>query len=118
MPPMMNPDGKVGHAEIMIGNSHIMLSDENPGMNAPSAKSLGGSACSLLIYTEDVDGMVQRAVNAGATIVRPLENQFYGDRTCNLEDPFGNQWYIHQHIEDVTPEEMERRMASMAGAQG
>jgi len=109
---MAGPGGKVGHAEIMIGDSHIMLADEHPEMGARSPRSIGGSPISLLVYIEDVDVFFDHAVAAGAKVVRPIANMFYGDRTGGLEDPFGYQWYIATHIEDLTPEELQRRAAS------
>ncbi len=113
---MAQPDGTIGHAEIQIGDSRIMLSDEAPEMGARSAQTLGGSAAGILLYVEDADAVVKRAVSAGAKLVRDLENAFYGDRTATIHDPFGNQWYIHTHIEDLSPEEMQRRSAAAAGA--
>jgi PhnB protein len=112
---MGGPDGTIGHAEIKIGDSVIMMSDESPESGARSAATLGGSSSALLLYVEDVDAMFKRAVDAGATVAQPVENKFYGDRAGALTDPFGQQWYIHTHVEDVAPEEMERRMAAMAG---
>lgn len=109
---MPGPGGKIGHAEIKIGDSPIMLADEHPDMGARSPKSIGGSPISIMLYVENVDAFVDKAVKAGAKLVRPIENKFYGDRTGGLEDPFGYQWYIATHIEDVSPEEMERRAAS------
>lgn len=110
---MPGPGGKIMHAEIRIGDSNIMLSDEAPQMNHRSPRSLGGSPMFLMIYVEDVDALTKQAVAAGATIIRPLENQFYGDRSATVEDPFGYKWTLATHVEDVTPEEMERRMAQM-----
>jgi len=114
---MGGPGDTIGHAEIEIGNSRIMLSDESPQMGARSPQTLGGSAVGLLLYVEDVDAMAKRAVDAGAKVVRPVENQFYGDRAGTFEDPFGHQWFIHTHVEDVSPEEMEKRSAALAGQQ-
>lgn len=110
---MPAPGGRIGHAEIMIGDSHVMLADENAEMNARSPKSVGGSPLSLLVYVEDADKTVERAVAAGARLDRPVENKFYGDRMGGIEDPFGHQWYVGTHVEDVTPEEMKKRMAAM-----
>jgi len=115
---MDGPDGRISHAEMRIGNSMIMLSDEAPQMGAKSPQQLGGSPVKLLLYVDDVDGFTKRAVEAGATIVRPVEDQFYGDRAGTIEDPFAHQWFIHMHKEDVSGEEMQRRMAAMAGASG
>jgi len=107
---MPMPGGKVGHAEIQIGNSRVMLADENPEMDFRSPKSLGGTPVGLMIYVEDVDRVFQQAMAAGARVLRPLKDQFYGDRSGNLEDPFGHKWTLSTHIEDVAPDEMERRM--------
>lgn len=104
--------GKIGHAEIRIGNSYLMLSDEYPDFGAISPQTLGGNHARLHLYVEDVDTFVQQAVDAGATILRPLRNEFYGDRCALLADPFGYSWQIATHIEDVTPEEMQRRFDS------
>ena len=106
---MPGPDGKLGHAEIKIGDSAIMLADEQPQRGIRGPKSLGGSAVHLMIYLEDVDAVAKRAVAAGATEVHPVTDKFYGDRSGTLTDPFGHQWEIATHVEDVAPEEMERR---------
>jgi PhnB protein len=106
---MATPDGSVGHAEIRIGDSVIMLADENPGMGYRSPRSLGGASVSTMLYVEDVDDRFSRAVAAGAKVQRPLANQFYGDRSGTIEDPFGHVWTIATHVEDVPPEEMSRR---------
>lgn len=107
------PGGKIGHAEIMIGNSYVMLSDECTEADARSPQTLGGSPVGLLLYVEDVDAVAASAVAAGAKLVEPLEDKFYGDRMGKLQDPFGHIWAIATHIEDVSPEEMERRAAAM-----
>jgi PhnB protein len=112
---MNGPDGKVGHAEIRIGDSPIMLADESPQMGARGPKSIGGSPISIMLYVEDCDAVVQRAVAAGAKLTRPVQDQFYGDRSGGLEDPFGHTWYIATHKEDVPPEEMRRRAAALHG---
>ena len=109
------PGGKIGHAEIRIGDSPVMLSDESPEMNARSARTIGGSPISLLVYVEDVDALVARAVAAGAKLVRPVANQFYGDRTGGIDDPFGYHWYIATHVEDVPPDELKKRAAKAMG---
>jgi PhnB protein len=109
---MPMPDGRVGHAEIRIGDSPVMMADEFPEMGARSPDALGGTPVSILLYVEDVDAMAPRAEAAGAKITRPLQDQFYGDRSCTLLDPFGHQWTISTHKEDVSPEEMKRRMES------
>jgi PhnB protein len=118
---MAGPDGSIGHAEIQIGDSIIMLGDECPEMGHPSVQSLGGSPVGFYIYLENVDEAFQRAVDAGAKVSRPLENKFYGDRTGSVSDPFGYEWSFATHVEEVTPEEMSRRIeveqAKMAAAQ-
>lgn len=106
--------GKIGHAELVIGNSHIMLADEHPGMGALSAKTIGGSPLFLHLYVEDCDTLFNQAVEAGGEVIRPLQDQFYGDRSGTFKDPFGLQWSISTHIEDVPPEELERRQQAMA----
>jgi PhnB protein len=106
--------GKIGHAEIKIGNSPIMLADEHPEVGARSARSLGGSPVSILLYVENVDGFVAQAIAAGAKVQRPVEDKFYGDRSGTLEDPFGYVWHIATHKEDMTVEEMQKRAASTA----
>lgn len=103
------PDGKVMHAEFKIGDSKLMLNDEFPGMGSASPKSLGGSPVVLNLYMEDIDKVFNQAVSAGATVTMPLANQFWGDRYGQLKDPFGHTWALGQHVEDVSPEEMERR---------
>ena len=113
---MPGPDGKIAHAEIQIGGSYIMLADENPEMGARSPKTVGGSPVSLLVYVENVDRTVEKAVAAGAKVKSKVENKFYGDRMGGIEDPFGHQWYVATHVEDVSPEEMQRRMEAMAHA--
>lgn len=109
--PGKEPD-KVGHAEIRIGNSVVMLADEHPEMGARSPRSLGGSPVGILLYVEDVDGVVKKAVAGGAKVTSPVEDKFYGDRMGSLEDPFGHLWYIATHTEDVPPEELRRRAAA------
>ncbi|MGB8509474.1 MAG: VOC family protein [Pyrinomonadaceae bacterium] len=106
------PGGKIGHAEIRIGDSNIMLADEHPEMNARSPQTLGGSPVSLMLYVTDVDATVGKAVEAGAKLTRPIADQFYGDRTGGIEDPFGHAWYIATHVEDVAPEELQKRAAA------
>ena len=103
------PDGKVGHAEIKIGDSPVMLADEFPEMNALSPQTIGGSPVSLMVYVDDVDDVFKRAIAAGGKETRPVENQFYGDRLGMMKDPFGHVWSIATHVEDVAPEEMKRR---------
>ena len=102
--------GKIGHAEIKIGDSHVMLSDEWPDMDIRGPKSRGGATSSLMVYVPDVDAAFARAVAAGATIERPVEDQFYGDRNGSIVDPFGHRWTISTHVEDVPEDEIQRRM--------
>ena len=109
---MADPSGKIGHAEIKIGDSPIMLADEVPEMGHRSPESLGGSPVSILLYVEDVDAVFNQAVAAGAKVQRPVADQFYGDRTGGVTDPFGHVWYVATHIEDVSPEEMRKRAAA------
>jgi PhnB protein len=106
------PDGKIGHAEIKIGDSTIMLADEFPDMGARSPKSLGGTPVSIMIYVRDVDAIVRDAVTAGAKLTRAVEDKFYGDRSGTVTDPFGHQWHIATHKEDVSAEELQRRAAT------
>ncbi|HEY4382554.1 MAG TPA: VOC family protein [Acidobacteriaceae bacterium] len=115
---MNGPDGKIGHAELKIGNSYVMLADENPSMGAghTSASSIGSSPVSLYVYLPDVDKAVERATTAGAKILKPVEDQFYGDRSGFIQDPFGHLWGIATHIEDVKPKELEERMKKMMQA--
>jgi PhnB protein len=110
------PDGRLGHAELQIGDSRLMLSDEMPEMPdavARTPKTLGGTTFGFNVYLEDVDSRFERAVAAGAKVRRPLTNQFYGDRSGTVEDPFGHLWTLASRVEDVSPEEMKRRMANM-----
>jgi PhnB protein len=105
---MGSPDGKIGHAELKIGDSHIFLSDEFPGMNVAPTPGVK-NACGMFVYLENVDAVFNRAVAAGAKVDMPLENQFWGDRYGKITDPFGHNWGLSQHVEDVAPAEMERR---------
>jgi PhnB protein len=108
---MLAPDGKtVGHAEIVVGNSIVMLADEIKDCGNRSPLSFHGTPVSFAIYVEDADAVFKRAVEAGATVKQPMDNKFYGDRAGTLEDPFGHQWTVMTHVEDVPPAEMERRM--------
>ena len=110
---MPGPDGQVGHAELQFGTSAIMLADECPERGALSPKTIGGSPISIYLYMENVDAVVDRAVSAGGTLKQPVTNMFYGDRSGGVEDPFGFTWYVATHVEDVSPEEMQKRMAAM-----
>jgi PhnB protein len=114
---MDGPDGKVGHAELEIGDGLVMLADENPDMGARSPKSVGGTPVTIHVYVEDVDAAFEAALAAGATELRAVENQFYGDRSGQFEDPFGHHWNVATHVEDVPPGEMERRAAEMMAGQ-
>jgi PhnB protein len=104
--------GKVGHAEIKIGDSPIMLADEYPEMGYRGPKALGGTAVSIMLYVDDVDAMAKQAQAAGAKVLRPVQDQFYGDRSGTFEDPFGHVWTIATHKEDIPPEEMKKRAAA------
>ena len=106
---MDSPDGRIGHAEIKIGDSFVMLADEYPEMGHRSPQTLGGASVSLMVYTENVDEMFKQALAGGAREVRPVQDQFYGDRSGTLKDPFGHIWTISTHVEDVAPDEMQRR---------
>ncbi|MGA3195246.1 MAG: VOC family protein [Terriglobales bacterium] len=113
---MPDPSGRIGHAELKIGNSHIMLADEFPEMGHRGPQSLGSSPVSLLVYVEDVDKIVERAVAAGAKIMKPVQDQFYGDRSGFIQDPFGHLWGVATHKEDVSPQEMKERMKKLTPA--
>lgn len=108
---MPAPGGRVGHAELQLGDSMIMLADESPDMGQRGPKTIGGSPVMLSVYVDDVDGVFGRAMEAGATELRPVKDQFYGDRSGQFEDPFGHRWNVASHVEDVPPEEMEKRAA-------
>jgi PhnB protein len=108
---MPAPEGKVGHAELQLGDSVIMLADEFPDMGNRSPKTLGGSPVTMSVYVEDVDSVFDRAVQAGSTALSPVEDKFYGDRSGQFEDPFGHRWNVSSHVEDVAPDEMARRAA-------
>ena len=102
-------NNRIGHAELMIGSSMIMLADEHPEMNIRGPKKIGGSPVSIMLYVPDVDAVGAKAVAAGANLKRPITNQFYGDRMGTIEDPFGHTWHVATHVEDVPPDELERR---------
>ncbi len=112
------PQGRIGHAEIKIGDSVIMLADEYPEMDARSPQSFGGSPVSIHLYVEDVDDMAERAIGAGATVVRPVKDQFYGDRSGTVADPFGHVWHIATHKEDLTPAELHKRVEAVIAEHG
>jgi PhnB protein len=110
---LAEPSGRIGHAEVKIGGAIIMLSDEYAEMGVRSPQSLGGTPVAIHLYVEDVDALARQAVAAGAQLTRPVSDQFYGDRTGTLEDPFGHRWFIATHKEDVSSEEMGKRYAAM-----
>lgn len=108
-------DGKIGHAELAIGEARIMLSDEFPDHDALSPQTIGGTPIMIHLYVEDVDSFTSRAVGEGLKILRPVEDQFYGDRGGKFEDPFGHRWWIATHKEDMSPEELRKRAAALYG---
>ncbi|MBU6470077.1 MAG: VOC family protein [Gammaproteobacteria bacterium] len=110
---MPAPGGRIGHAEILIGTSRVMLADESPEMGHRAPQTGTAPPVSVLLYVKDVDAVFERAVNSGARVERPVENQFYGDRAGTLIDPYGHRWHIHTHIEEVSPKEMQRRMQEL-----
>jgi len=112
---MPTPDGKIGHAELKIGDSPIMLSDEHPDLGHVGPQTLGGTPVGIMIYVDDVDTIYKRAISGGGQEIRPLQDQFYGDRSGTLKDPFGHMWTVATHVEDVAPEEMQKRMAAAGG---
>jgi len=111
---MPGPGGRIMHAEMKIGNSIVMLSDENPERGYVSPKTLGGAGVSMMLYTDSVDTTYQQALDAGATGNQPPTDMFWGDRMANLTDPFGHTWAIATHTEDVSPDEMQKRMMAQA----
>jgi PhnB protein len=116
---MAGPDGRIMHAELKIGDSIVMLADENPSMGIMSPQTIGGFSGGLHLYVENVDAVITKAVESGAKTLRPIKNQFYGDRSGTLLDPFGHMWSVATHVEDVSPEEMRKRMtAAMSQAAG
>ncbi len=114
---LARPDGRIGHAELKIGKANIMLADEHPEIGFVSPRTLGGSPVNIHIYVEDIDGLAQRAESAGAKVRRPVADQFYGDRSGQFEDPFGHIWHFATHIEDVSNEEMKKRMAAFSSGE-
>ena len=113
---MDTPDGRVGHAELEIGDSLVMVSDEVPQGSTRSPKELGGTCAGVFLYVDDVDAVVKRAVDAGATVTMEVADQFWGDRFGSISDPFGHSWSIATHVEDVPPEEMEQRAKAAVAA--
>ena len=111
MEPLMHPDGRVGHAEMTIGDSVIMLADEFPEMDAKAPTTFGGSPVSLHLYVDDVDKVAKQVTTAGGKVKRPVQDQFYGDRSGTFTDPFGHTWHVATHMEDITPAELRRRAA-------
>jgi PhnB protein len=109
------PDGKLGHAELQIGEAVIMLADENPGMSIEGPRSVGGTPVTIHVYVEDADGTFGRAVQAGAKPLRAVEDQFYGDRSGQFEDPYGHRWNVATHVEDIAEDEMLRRASEIGG---
>jgi PhnB protein len=107
---MDGPNGKIGHAEIKIGDSIVMLADEMPGMGSQAPQTLGGTTCGVLIYVENADTTFNQAVSAGAKVEAPMDDMFWGDRYGRLKDPFGHSWSVATHKEDVAPAEMQKRM--------
>lgn len=114
---MSDANGKIMHTEIKIGDSHFMLADESPEWGNLCPKTLGKTTVQFMIYVKDSDAMMAKAVAAGGTMVKPVELQFYGDRSGRLEDPFGYTWFISTHVEDLTPKEMAKRAAALYGGQ-
>jgi len=112
---MPGPEGKIGHAELEIGDSLLMLADAFPEMGGRTPRSLGGTPVTVMVYVDDVDVVFERAINAGATEERKVENQFYGDRAGEFVDPFGHKWFVATHVEDIPPEEMAKRAAAAMG---
>jgi PhnB protein len=116
---MAGSNGKIMHAELRIGDSIVMLADENPPTGVMSPQTVGGFSVGLHVYVENVDAVIQKAVENGAKLLRPIKNQFYGDRSGSLLDPFGHMWSVATHVEDVSPEEMRKRMtAAMSQSAG
>jgi PhnB protein len=112
---MPDPDGRIGHAELQLGDSLIMLADEYPEMDIRGPKAVGGTPVTVSVYVEDVDAVFDRAVELGAKPLRQVQDEFYGDRSGQFEDPFGHRWSVASHVEDVPPDEMAKRAAEAAG---
>lgn len=110
---LIGEDGRVGHAEMLIGQARFMLADEYPEMDILGPKTLGGTSISLALYVDDVDTSAARAIEAGAELLHPIKDEFYGDRVARLQDPFGHRWSLHTRIEDISPEEVNRRFKAM-----
>jgi PhnB protein len=115
---MAQPDGRVGHAEIQIGAAKIMIADEFPEMDVKSPQSIGGTPVGIHVYVADVDAVASRASAAGAKILRPVADQFYGDRSVTIQDPYGHRWFFATHKEDLSPEELTRRSEAAAKQHG
>ena len=113
---MPQPDGRIAHAEIKIGDSRIMLADEYPEMNFRSPQAFGGTPVAISLYMQDVDRVVKKAIAGGAKVLRPVTDQFYGDRSGSLEDPFGHVWHVATHKEDIPMKELKKRAAAMAAS--
>lgn len=113
---MSGPDGKIMHTEIKIGNSHFMLADESQEWGNLCPKTLGKTTVQFMVYFKNADAVMQQAITAGGTMVKPVEMQFYGDRSGRLEDPFGYTWFIGTHVENVSPKEMAKRVAALYGS--
>jgi PhnB protein len=113
---MPGPRGTIGHAEVQIGGSRIMLADESPEINFRSPRAIGGTPVTIHLYVEDVDKVAKKAVAAGAKLLRPVAEQFYGDRSGSMEDPFGHVWHIATHVKDIPTKELKKRAAAMAAS--
>ena len=111
---LFGQDGRLGHAEMTLAGSRFMLADEFPEMECLAPTTRGGTSVSLALYVDDVDKLAARAVDAGAVLERPIVDEFYGDRVAHIRDPFGHRWTLHTRVEDVSPEEMRRRMSAQA----
>jgi PhnB protein len=113
---MAGPNETIGHAEIQVGDSRIMLADEFPEMNFRGPRAVGGTPVTIHLYVQDVDKVAKKAVGAGAKLLQPVADQFYGDRSATLEDPFGHMWHVATHIEDIPMKELKKRAAAMAAS--